>query len=75
MKFKSKIGAVFLGIMIFIFISLFAISVSWLFNDKAFFGALLIIFSSLLVWLFFDVSYIIYDNDLVIKVAFIKYPV
>lgn len=75
MKFKSKIGAVFLGVMIFIFISLFAISISWLFNDKVFCGILLVLFSSLLVWFFFDVSYIIYDKDLVIKIAFIKYPV
>ena len=75
MKFKSAVSPVLLGVMIFILISIFASSFSFLFNDKFLLGCMLLIFGILINWLYFDFSYFLYDNDLVIKVAFIKYPI
>lgn len=75
MKFKCKFGPWFLGVIIFIIISLYAISISWLFNDKIFLSLLLFAFSSIIVWFIFGIKYYIYDENLVVKIAFLKFAI
>lgn len=75
MKFRCKFGPWFLGVIIFIIISLYAICISWLFNDKIFLSLLLIVITTFIVWVSFGVKYCIYDENLVVKVAFLKFAI
>lgn len=75
MKFKSRFASLRLIIVLLVLILLFCFSVSWMFNGKFFLGFIIFIFTTLLSWLYFDFCYYVYDDHIVVKSGFIKYPI
>lgn len=75
MKFKSRFASLRLIIVLLVLVLLFSFSVSWLFNGKFFLGIAVFIFAALLSWLYFDFCYYIYDDNIVVRFGFIKYPI
>ena len=75
MKFKCQFGSVYLGVTLFILISLYSIAISWVFNEKIFLGILVFIFALFITILIFDIKYFIYDDYLVVKIACFKYAI